>query len=240
MAFKKVFNDPFTSSTKGSFTGKNFNSLRDGVNSHVSNNSYNLAQIEAKSQELVCIEKEFVWMNALNETVNGKIKGKERIQLETFVQMAYFDRIINKANIRFLMMSGNQFELKRRQDGASLRGQSGLELDVIDHYNGTVRSVASLSGGESFKASLSLALGLSDEVQSSAGGIKIDTMFIDEGFGSLDEESLQQALNALLGLGSNDKLVGIISHVGALNEKIDKKIIVTKTRTNGSTAVIQV
>lgn len=218
----------------------NFNSLRDGVNSHVSNNSYNLAQIEAKFQELVCIEKEFVWMNALNETVNGKIKGKERIQLETFVQMAYFDRIINKANIRFLMMSGNQFELKRRQDGASLRGQSGLELDVIDHYNGTVRSVASLSGGESFKASLSLALGLSDEVQSSAGGIKIDTMFIDEGFGSLDEESLQQALNALLGLGSNDKLVGIISHVGALNEKIDKKIIVTKTRTNGSTAVIQV
>lgn len=218
----------------------NLNLLRDGINSRIGNNTYNLNQINAKSQELVSLEKEFVWLNSLDETLNGRIRGKERIQLETFVQMAYFDRIISKANVRFLTMSGNQYELKRRQEPDSLRGQSGLELDVIDHYNGTVRSVASLSGGESFKASLSLALGLSDEVQSSAGGIKIDTMFIDEGFGSLDEESLSQALKALLGLGSAHKLVGIISHVSALNEKIDKKIIVSKSRTDGSTSHIQV
>ena len=104
------------------------------------------------------------------------------------------------------------------------RSQSGLELDVIDHYNGTRRSVKTLSGGESFKASLSLALGLSDEVQSRAGGIRLDTMFVDEGFGSLDEESLEQAIKALAGLTEGNKLVGIISHVGELKERIDRQI----------------
>lgn len=219
---------------------KTLNAVRDEINSRNNSNKYNLNNIKSKSQKLIAVEKEFVQMNSLNETVNGKLKGKERIQLETFVQMAYFDRIINKANLRFLKMTDNQYDLKRRAQPISLRGQSGLELDVIDHYNGTTRSVASLSGGESFKASLSLALGLSDEVQSSAGGIKIDTMFVDEGFGSLDDDSLQQALNVLLGLGEGNKLVGIISHVSALNEKIDKKIIVTKNHSSGSTAVIRV
>ncbi|MDD7653016.1 MAG: SbcC/MukB-like Walker B domain-containing protein, partial [Firmicutes bacterium] len=120
------------------------------------------------------------------------------------------------------------------------KSQTGLELDVIDHYNGSVRSVATLSGGESFKASLCLALGLSDEVQSSAGGIRLDSMFIDEGFGSLDEDSLQQALQALADLGEGSRLVGIISHVGALKERIDRQILVTKDRTGGSRAVIRV
>ena len=102
------------------------------------------------------------------------------------------------------------------------RSQSGLELDVIDHYNGSQRSVRTLSGGESFKASLCLALGLSDEIQSSAGGSALDTMFVDEGFGSLDDESLQQAIKVLSGLSEGNKLVGIISHVGELKERESK------------------
>ena len=111
---------------------------------------------------------------------------------------------------------------------------------MIDHYNGSERSVRSLSGGESFKASLSLALGLSDEIQSTAGGIRLDTMFVDEGFGSLDEESLQQAIRVLTGLTEGNRLVGIISHVTELKEKIDQQIVVTKNRTGGSQAELVV
>ena len=103
--------------------------------------------------------------------------------------------------------------------------QSGLELNVIDHYNGSIRSVKSLSGGESFKASLAMALGLSDEIQSQTGGIQIDTMFIDEGFGSLDENSLEQAIDVLLRLSESNRLVGIISHVGELKERIGRRIV---------------
>lgn len=133
-------------------------------------------------------------------------------------------------------MSDGQYELKRRNEAENNRSQSGLELDVIDHYNGSQRSVRTLSGGESFKASLCLALGLSDEIQSSAGGIRLDTMFVDEGFGSLDDESLQQAIKVLSGLSEGNKLVGIISHVGELKERIEKQIVVTKDRAGGSRA----
>jgi exonuclease SbcC len=139
-----------------------------------------------------------------------------------------------------MVMSGGQYELKRRAQAEDNRSQSGLELDVIDHYNGSERSVRSLSGGESFKASLSLALGLSDEIQSTAGGIRLDTMFVDEGFGSLDEESLQQAIRVLTGLTEGNRLVGIISHVTELKEKIDQQIVVTKNRTGGSQAELVV
>jgi exonuclease SbcC len=120
-----------------------------------------------------------------------------------------------------------------------MRGQTGLELDVIDHYNGTERSVKTLSGGESFKASLALALGLSDEVQMSTG-IQLDTLFVDEGFGSLDPESLNQAYNTLAGLTEGNRLVGIISHVAELKERIDKQIVVTKEKSGGSKAVINI
>ena len=175
-----------------------------------------------------------VWLNALSDTANGKISAKEKVMLETYVQMTYFDRIIDRANTRLMIMTGGQYELKRREEAASKSSQSGLDLDVVDHYNGSLRSVKSLSGGESFMASLSLALGLSDEIQSSAGGIKLDSMFVDEGFGSLDGESLQQAMQALASLGSGNRLVGIISHVTELKERIDKQIVVTKEKTGGS------
>lgn len=154
--------------------------------------------------------------------------------LETYIQATFFDRIIDRANTRLMIMSDGQYELKRRDEAANNRSQSGLELDVKDYYNGSVRDVRSLSGGESFKASLSLALGLSDEIQSMAGGVQLDTMFVDEGFGSLDGESLQQALRALASLSDGNKLVGIISHVAELKEKIDRQLVVTKEKSGGS------
>lgn len=126
----------------------------------------------------------------------------------------------------------------RRSQASNQRSQSGLELDVLDHYNGTRRSVQTLSGGEAFQASLSMALGLSDEIQSLAGGIQLDTMFVDEGFGSLDEEALNQALKALNGLTEGSRLVGIISHVQELKERIDRQIIVKKGSSGGSRAAV--
>lgn len=193
-----------------------------------------LRNMQAKAADLEKLEKRYTWMRTLSNTVNGNLPGKEKVALETYIQMTFFDRILQRANLRFLVMSGGQYELKRRQVAENNRSQSGLELDVIDHYNGSQRSVKSLSGGESFKASLSLALGLSDEIQSAAGGIRLDTMFVDEGFGSLDEESLQQAIRALTSLTEGNRLVGIISHVAELKEKIDKQILVTKDRDGGS------
>ncbi|MBR0352351.1 MAG: SMC family ATPase [Oscillospiraceae bacterium] len=194
--------------------------------------------IKAKAGDLESLESRYAWVRALSNTANGSIAGKEKVMLETYIQMTYFDRIIARANTRLLVMSGQQYELKRREAAGDLRGQSGLDLDVIDHYNGTVRSVRTLSGGESFKASLSLALGLSDEIQASAGGVRLDTMFVDEGFGSLDEESLDQAMNALAGLAEGNRLVGIISHVAELKNRIDRQIVVTKEKEGGSRASI--
>ena len=190
--------------------------------------------ISARMADLNEVGKRWGWVKALSNTANGNISGKEKIMLETYIQATYFDRIIARANTRFMIMSGGQYELKRREEALNNRSQSGLELDVVDHYNGTTRSVRTLSGGESFKASLSLALGLSDEIRSGAGGIRLETMFVDEGFGSLDEESLQQAIRTLTSLSDGNRLVGIISHVAELKEKIDKQIIVTKEKTGGS------
>ena len=146
--------------------------------------------------------------------------------------------MIRRANTRFMMMSGGQYELRRAAAAQNMKSQSCLELEVIDHYNGTVRSIKTLSGGEAFLASLSMALGLSDEIQSAAGGIALDTMFVDEGFGYLDEEALAQAIRALQGLAEGNRLVGIISHVGSLKEKIEKQIVVTRKKSGGSAAVI--
>ena len=199
-----------------------------------------LENIRQGSEKLAGLETRLQWVKALSDTANGTLAGREKVMLETYIQMTCFDRIIARANTRFMVMSGGQYELKRRRAAENNRAQSGLELDVVDHYNGTERSVKTLSGGESFKASLSLALGLSDEIQSSAGGIRLDTMFVDEGFGSLDEESLRQAMRALSGLTENNRLVGIISHVAELKERIDKQIVVTKEKSGGSRAEIVV
>lgn len=183
-------------------------------------------------------EKRWNLVKELSNTVNGNLSGKEKIMLETYVQMQYFDRVIRRANTRFMVMSSGQYELSRAVQADTIRRQSGLELDVVDHYNGTKRSVKTLSGGEAFLASLSLALGLSDEIQSQSGGIALDVMFVDEGFGSLDETALNQAVQALMGLTKGNRLVGIISHVNELKERIDRKVIVTKDPAKGSSVQV--
>lgn len=183
------------------------------------------------------LERRWQWVNALASTAGGTLSSKQKIRLEAYIQMNYLDAILVHANTRLMQMTAGQYELER-VGAENQRSQSGLDLGVIDHYNGTRRSVKTLSGGESFKASLALALGLSDEVQSAAGGIRLDTLFLDEGFGSLDDESLEQAIRVLAGLTEGDRLVGIISHVAALKERIDKQVVVKKARSGGSTVEV--
>ena len=197
------------------------------------------AQYRAAAEARQALESRWQWVSALAATAGGTLTSKQKIKLEAYIQMNYLDRILRYANTRLMQMTAGQYELERI-GAENQRSQSGLDLGVIDHYNGTRRSVKTLSGGESFKASLALALGLSDEVQSSAGGIRLDTLFLDEGFGSLDEESLELAIRVLSGLTEGDRLVGIISHVGALKDRIDRQVVVHKARTGGSTVELRV
>lgn len=176
----------------------------------------------------------------LSDTAYGTVQGKEKITLETYVQMTYFDRIIARANTRFMKMTFGQYELCRREQTTSRQSKSGLELDVKDHYNGTLRPAASLSGGESFVASLALALGLSDEIRATAGGVELNALFVDEGFGTLSEEILNHAVQTLQQLAEGDRIVGIISHVAELKERIEKQIVVKKLKSGGSTVQIRV
>ena len=199
-----------------------------------------LANIKDKAESLKETEKNLSYITSLSKTANGDLSGKEKIKLETYIQTTYFDRIIRRANLRFMEMSSGQYELKRQRVASDIRGQSGLDLVVIDHYNGTERSVRTLSGGESFMASLSLALGLSEEVQSSSGGVSVDTLFVDEGFGTLDSDSLDLAYKALTNVTEGNRLVGIISHVAELRNKIDNQIIVKKEKSGGSVATVRV
>lgn len=192
-------------------------------------------RLKGISEKLPDVQEKAAQLDDLYRTMDGKLAGQVKMPLETWVQTAFFDRILERANLRFLKMSQGQYELVRSSAGAG-NGQAGLDLDVLDHYARQTRSVKSLSGGESFLASLSLALGLSDEIQSRAGGMKVDTLFVDEGFGSLDEESLAKAIEVLQNLAGARKLVGIISHVPSLKSQIDWQIRVEKNGSRGSRA----
>ena len=167
------------------------------------------------------------YVQTLSDTMNGTLNEKERITLEAFVQQSTFERILRYANLRLLQMSQGQYELRREEKG-SRRSRSGLDLCILDHHSASTRSVRTLSGGESFLASLALALGLSDEITSVSGGISIESMFVDEGFGTLDEESLQQAMRVLHSLTKGNRQIGIISHVSELKEQIEQQIVVEK------------
>lgn len=208
------------------------------LHARLANNQGILLHISSLDTQMQKLEHQFAWMNELAETANGTISGKPKLMLETYVQSAYFDRILERANLRLQTMSGGQYDLKRRQHPGNFKSQSGLELDIIDHVNATERSVNTLSGGEAFLASLALALGLSDEVQMSTG-IHLDTLFVDEGFGSLDSDALSKAYQALAGLTQGNRLVGIISHVPELKERIDRQIVVTKSPSGTSHAEIR-
>ena len=207
------------------------------VHTRITTNESAQKNIAKKQTELETLEARYIWIKALSDTANGNLSGKEKIMLETYIQTTYFDRILERANIRLRKMSGGQYDLKRRRTVGNKVSQSGLELDIVDHINTTERSVNTLSGGEAFLASLALALGLSDEVQMSTG-IRLDTLFVDEGFGSLDSEALSKAYATLAGLTEGNRLVGIISHVAELKERIDRQIVVTKLKSGGSSAQI--
>lgn len=180
------------------------------------------------------LNKKYQDINEIYETVTGQISGKEKLQFEVFVQMHYFDEIIDRANKRLYDMTFGQYTMRRKQGASDNMSQSGLEIEIIDKFSLKARHIKTLSGGESFKAALSLALGLSDTVQMHSGGIELNSMFIDEGFGTLDKESLKQVMSTLAKLSSDDKLIGIISHVESLKETIDKKILIQKDKTGSS------
>jgi len=168
-------------------------------------------------------------INNLDKTANGSLSGVAKLDFQTFIQRRYFEHIIHEANKRLHVMSGEQFVLRCRDvKNLGAQGEVGLDLDVYSMVNDKTRDVKTLSGGESFMASLSMALGMADVIQHTAGKIHIDTMFIDEGFGSLDEDTREQAIQILNGLAEGKRLVGIISHVTELKERIGQKLIVTK------------
>lgn len=205
-----------------------------GLHTRLAGNRAALARIEAGLTDAEEKRVKAMQLGTLSATANGQLIGRDKVTLEVYVQMAYFDRVIARANLRLREMTAGQYELRRRAEAGNQRSQSGLDMEVIDHVNGSSRDVRTLSGGESFMASLALALGLSDEVQSGAAGVSLGSLFVDEGFGSLDAQALSQAIGVLSGLTQGNKLVGIISHVEELNRRIDKKIIVTKDRAGTS------
>lgn len=207
------------------------------ITTRFSKNNEQKTNILKTSKEITQTENQLQTFKLLSDTANGNLSGTLRITFEQYIQTAYFDMIIEEANKRFVKMTNYQYRLERKEE-KKRNAKVGLDLNVFDYHTGKYRSVSTLSGGESFKAALALALGLSDVVQNYSGGIKIDAMFIDEGFGSLDEESLEQALNTLYGLTEGNRIVGIISHVGELRNRIDKKILI-KRSLNGSSVEIK-
>lgn len=214
-------------------------SQKEEVHHRLLTNRSILENVTKRCSELEECETHWQMVKSLSNTANGNVAGKDKMMLETYVQLIYFERILQRANTRFFIMTNGQYDLIRNEESLDQRINSGFELSVIDHYNNSRRSVKTLSGGESFQAALCLALGLADEIQAMAGGIQLDAMFIDEGFGSLDEDALKQAIKALQELSGGNRLVGIISHVESLKEKIEKQILVTKGGAGGSFITIK-
>lgn len=195
-----------------------------------------LEGVQAALRKAGDLEERYGRVKLLADAATGNLVGKQKIRFEAYVQAIYFDKVIDAANARLKALTNGQFELVRHSEGSG-NAKSGLGLFVVDSFTGRARDASSLSGGESFQASLCLALGLSDIVQAHAGGIEFDTMFVDEGFGSLDQGALGNAISLLSDLSGGTKLVGIISHVEDLKANIPKKIIVTKTRAGSSVTI---
>lgn len=190
-------------------------------------------------ENIAAVHEEYEILNNLRLTVIGRVSGAQKIPFENYILQYYFKRVIYEANRRLDRMSDGRYRLcwKETAGGA---GEAGLALDVFDSYTRKVRDVQTLSGGESFVASMALALGFADTVQARNGGVQLDTMFIDEGFGTLDEETLERALSVLDGLAAGQHLVGMISHVGLLKQRIDKRIVVSRDAGGGSRARVEV
>lgn len=196
-----------------------------------------LANVKALEEKYEKLSDESVILDKLSEIANGstgKVAGRQKVDFETFVLTYYFDRVLNYANQRLLQMSNGQFTMTRTSEGQNLRSQSGLDIEILDANTGKTRPASTLSGGESFLASLSLALGLSDEISAENGDITIDTLFIDEGFGTLSDDYLAKVIEQIEKLSYDNKFVGLISHVNELKDSIDGKILVTYREDKGS------
>lgn len=194
------------------------------------NTNYNNVYLKLQDKIILKQElfKKYTMVNNLMLLTTGSLSNNEKITLETFVQSSYFKEILNYSNVEFMRLSQGQYQFVPAEQNRG-NGKFGLDLDILDNYNGNIRSVKSLSGGESFKAALAMALGFAYTIQNRSGGIAIECLFIDEGFGSLDEDSLNDAISTLSKLGEN-YLVGIISHVSELKNLIDKQIIIKKDK----------
>lgn len=191
--------------------------------------------IQQLSEQLEQLGKEYELVGGLHRLCSGK--NPQRLSFESFVLTSYFEQIVAAANLHLWQMSMGRYQLLRKKERSRGNTSSGLDLEIMDSYTGLPRHVSTLSGGESFETSLALALGLAEVVQQNAGGIQIQTMFVDEGFGSLDPQSLDSAIQTLTGLREEGRLVGIISHVPQLYERIPTRIVVTPS-INGSSAKI--
>ena len=202
----------------------------------LTNNKNCRQQIEKEIKHYRKIEDEYYVIAELYRLSNGD--NAANVPFENYVLASYFNDIISAANLRFSKMTNSRYQMKRREEKEKYGRQSGLDIEIIDNYTGKERHVNTLSGGESFEASLSLALGLADIIQSYCGGIKIETMFIDEGFGTLDAQSLDTAISTLMSLRGSGILIGIISHVSELKEKVKTQIEIVTSK-GGSTLVIK-
>lgn len=189
--------------------------------------------LKIKNREFIKISDTYKDYKILSNCANGNLKGNARIPFEQYIQGYYLDLVLFEANKRLRLMSQNQFQLLRKKDITSLQGKTGLDLEVMDFHTFKKRSTKTLSGGESFKAALSLALGLCDCVSNFSGATNMESMFIDEGFGSLDSESLDLAMDVIFNLTNGNRLIGIISHIEDLKSKIQNQILTYKTQ-NGS------
>ena len=214
------------------------NEKLNGCSHNLITNQKVYEKITTKKDAREAKEKLYGEIKIISDTANGELKGKAKLPFEQYVQRVYFDMVLEEANKRLQKMTENRYYLTRKEEAENNKSISGLEIDAMDNWTGKKRGVKSLSGGESFKASLSLALGLSDVVQNFSGGVKLETMFVDEGFGSLDNESLEKAMEILLALTEGNRLVGIISHVDELKEKIDKKILIKRDKQGSNVEII--
>ena len=208
------------------------------IDKRLAANTDALSALKDISKKLLAAKERWALVSDVYASVSGQQSGKMKLSFETYVQQYYFKQVISAANKRLTQLTEGMFTLRIKQEAGNLRSQSGLDLEVLDRSTGLWRDVSTLSGGESFMASLALALGLSDVVQSASGGIRLDAMFIDEGFGTLDENALRQALSLLTRLADGNRLIGVISHMPELKERITKRIVITK-KTFGSVAVTE-
>lgn len=210
------------------------NHAYEALHAQLAHNQRIRTQLTALLSSLGGKEAEYASCKALSDTVNGELAGKPKLSLEAYVQGAYFSQILQAANTRFERMTAGRYQMLRSETADDNRSATGLGIQVLDQYSGLMRDVRSLSGGESFMASLSLALGLSDIVQQQSGGIQLEAMFIDEGFGSLDAETLDTAITTLQSLAGDKRIIGIISHVKELTGRIDNQLRIQKGQRGSS------